>query len=42
MRGSLSAQYDHTLSAYRLLNAMGLLTYALRVEHPQEWQAKEK
>ncbi|ELK2037413.1 TolC family outer membrane protein [Vibrio vulnificus] len=41
-RNYVAAQYDHTLSAYRLLNAMGLLTYALRVEHPQEWQAKEK
>ncbi|WP_436317849.1 TolC family outer membrane protein [Vibrio agarivorans] len=34
--------YDHSFAAYRLLNAMGILTYALRVEHPQEWQEEAK
>lgn len=38
----VSAKYDHTLAAYRLFNAMGILTYALRVEHPEEWQGEEK
>ncbi|WP_117234612.1 TolC family outer membrane protein [Vibrio maerlii] len=37
-RNYVNTQYDHTLAAYRLLNAMGMLTYALRIEHPDEWQ----
>ncbi|EJE4197641.1 TolC family outer membrane protein [Vibrio cholerae] len=37
-RNYMNAQYDHTLAAYRLFNAMGMLSYALRVEHPEEWQ----
>ncbi len=32
------SKYDRSFAAYRLLNAMGVLTYALRVEHPDEWQ----
>ncbi|MFA0087216.1 TolC family outer membrane protein [Vibrio sp. 10N.261.51.F12] len=32
------SKYDRTFAAYRLLNAMGVLTYALRIEHPEEWQ----
>ncbi|KJY82978.1 agglutination protein [Vibrio galatheae] len=40
-RNYVSAKYDHTLAAYRLFNAMGILTYALRVEHPEEWQGEE-
>ncbi|MCG9788708.1 TolC family outer membrane protein [Vibrio barjaei] len=34
----IRSKYDRTFAAYRLLNAMGVLTYALRVEHPDEWQ----
>ncbi|MDR9828082.1 TolC family outer membrane protein [Vibrio sp. FNV 38] len=41
-RNYINTQYDHTFAAYRLLNAMGILTYALRVEHPQEWQKEMK
>ncbi len=36
------SKYDRTFAAYRLLNAMGVLTYALRVEHPEEWQKEEE
>ncbi len=39
-RNYVNTRYDHTLAAYRLLNAMGMLTYALRVEHPEEWQGE--
>ncbi|MBP2698701.1 TolC family outer membrane protein [Photobacterium lucens] len=38
----IHTEYDHTLAAYRILNAMGKLTYALRVEYPEQWQAKEQ
>ncbi|MBJ6954607.1 TolC family protein, partial [Vibrio cholerae] len=41
-RNYMNAQYDHTLAAYRLFNAMGMLSYALRVEHPEEWQGEKK
>ncbi len=38
----INTEYDHTLAAYRILNAMGKLTYALRVEYPEHRQAKEQ
>ncbi|MDO6583412.1 TolC family outer membrane protein [Photobacterium sp. 2_MG-2023] len=38
----VNASYDHTLAAYRMFNAMGILTYALRVEHPEEWQTEKE
>ncbi len=41
-RNFISTEYDQTLAAYRVLNAMGMLTYALRVEHPEEWQGENK
>lgn len=41
-RNYINTQYDHTLAAYRLLNAMGMLTYALRIEHPEEWKKENK
>lgn len=41
-RNYTNTLYDHSFAAYRLLNAMGILTYALRVEHPQEWQEDAK
>ncbi|MFM2590117.1 TolC family outer membrane protein [Vibrio sp. TBV020] len=41
-RNYVNTKYDHTLAAYRLFNAMGVLTYALRVEHPEEWQEEAK
>ncbi|MEZ9060245.1 TolC family outer membrane protein [Vibrio pelagius] len=41
-RNYISTEYDQTLAAYRVLNAMGMLTYALRVEHPEEWQGEAK
>ncbi|GAD03535.1 TolC family outer membrane protein [Agarivorans albus] len=34
----IETDYEHTLAAYRILNAMGRLTYALRVEYPEQWQ----
>ncbi|TFH92421.1 TolC family outer membrane protein [Vibrio ouci] len=41
-RNYVNTKFDHTLAAYRLFNAMGILTYALRVEHPEEWQEEVK
>ncbi|WP_086774819.1 TolC family outer membrane protein [Vibrio coralliirubri] len=41
-RNFISTEYDQTLAAYRVLNAMGMLTYALRIEHPEEWQGENK
>lgn len=41
-RNFISTEYDQTLAAYRVLNAMGMLTYALRIEHPDEWQGENK
>ncbi len=41
-RNYINTQYDHSYAAYRLLNAMGILTYALRVEYPEEWQKEQQ
>ncbi len=37
-RNYIETKFERNLAAYRLLNAMGRLTYALRVEHPDQWQ----
>lgn len=37
-RNYVNTQYDHVFASYRLLNAMGALTYALRVAQPEQWQ----
>lgn len=39
-RNYLKTKYDRTYAAYRLFNAMGTLTYALRVDYPEEWKGK--
>ncbi len=39
-RNYVRTKYDRLVAAYRLFNAMGTLTYALRVEYPEEWQEK--
>ncbi|HHY0469678.1 TPA: TolC family outer membrane protein [Vibrio parahaemolyticus] len=37
-RNYVKTKYDRTYAAYRLFNAMGTLTYALRVDYPEEWK----
>jgi adhesin transport system outer membrane protein len=40
-RNYISTHYDRTYASYRLLNAMGILTYALRIEQPNEWREQQ-
>lgn len=36
----LNTRYDRFISEFRLLNAMGLLLYSLRVDVPEQWKAQ--
>ncbi|ROR99913.1 adhesin transport system outer membrane protein [Sinobacterium caligoides] len=40
-RNYLSAYYDRLYAEYRIINAMGLLIYGLRIEYPEQWQQPE-
>lgn len=37
-RNYTRTKYDHLVATYRLFNSMGILTYALRVEYPENWK----
>ncbi|MBL4288911.1 TolC family outer membrane protein [Vibrio fluvialis] len=37
-RNYTKTKFDRMFAAYRLFNSMGILTYALRVDYPEQWK----
>ncbi|MFV0489244.1 MAG: agglutination protein, partial [Vibrio fluvialis] len=37
-RNYTKTKFDRMFAAYRLFNSMGILTYALRVDYPDQWK----
>lgn len=37
----LTVQYDRRMAEFRLANALGILTYALRIDYPEQWKTEQ-